>query len=359
MLKRTATRRTPQPLEALPMASEEVWEGGSGPLTAQVREEEGGPFHPELALWVLAGEGPALGYELAKPGAGPDALIKLLHEVMRRPAVGRSRRPGKVRVQDPALADQLRELLAPLEVAVEQSELLNDWRAAFDATDAAMAPGSGYHPTTEDHAAVLAELFRAAAAFHRAQPWRLLDEQRPMGLDLLGLGEPTLGLTVMGAGGENEGLVLYPSIQVLMEFYDAVRQMDLAALDREACPAALCLSFSSSQEMPDEAVKEQQARGWELDAPDAFPLLLATEPGEGCTIDLSPRSLMLMIIALRAVTRFAEEAEADLRRGEPRVVRDMEIGVVGAPLPIRISCPPVSTDPPRRSRRSSGGPRRR
>lgn len=359
MLRRTATRKAPRTLEALPLAPEEVWEGGSSPLTAEVREEGEAPFHPELALWVLAGDGFALGYELAKPGAGSDTVEELLLEVMRRPAAGTPRRPGTVRVQDPALAERLRERLTPLEVAVEQSEPLNDWQAAFDATDAAMSPGSGYSPTTEDHATALAELFRAAAAFHRAQPWRLLDEQRPMGLDLIGLPEPTMGLTVMGAGGENRGLVIYPSVQALMEFYLAVQKMDPMALDRELFPPALSLNFSTAAEMPREAVEEQRAREWELDGPDAFPLMLATEPGEGCSIDMSPRSMMRMIIALRAVTQFAEEAEAELRRGEPMVVHQMEIGVVGAPLSVRISSPPIHTEPPRRTRRPPGGPRRR
>jgi hypothetical protein len=359
MLRRTATRKAPRSLEELPFAPEEVWEGGSGPMTAQVQDEEGASFHPELALWVLAGEGFALGYELAQPGAGLETVAELLLEAMRRPAMGQPRRPGKVQVRDPALAERLREQLEPLGIPVEQSEALDDWRAAFDATDAAMAPGSGYRPTTEDHATALAELFRAAADYHRAEPWRLLDEQRPMGLDLIGLPEPTMGMTVMGAGGENRGLVLYPSVQALVEFYLAVQKMDPTTLDPEMFPPALSLNFSTAEEMPDEAVQEQRARGWELDSPDAFPLMLATEPGAGCTIDLSPRAMMLMIIALRAVTKFAEEAAADLERGEPQIVRNMEIGVAGAPLPIRITCPPISSEPSRRTRRPPGGPRRR
>lgn len=359
MLRRTATRKAPRSLEELPFAPDEVWEGGSGPMSAQVQGEGGASFHPELALWVLAGEGFALGYELAQPGAGSETVAKLLLETMRRPAMGKPRRPGAIHVQDPALADRLREQFEPLGIAVEQTEPLDDWRAAFDATDAAMAPGSGYRPSTEDHATALAELFRAAAAYHRAQPWRFLNEQRPMGLDLIGLPEPTMGLTVMGAGGENRGLVLYPSVQALVEFYMTVQKMDFTALDPEMFPPALSLSFSSAEEMPEEAVQEQQARGWELDTPDAFPLMLATEPGAGCMIDLSPRSLMLMIIALRAVTKFVEEAEADLRSGEPQIARDMEIGVVGAPLPIRITCPPIHSEPSRRTRRRPGGPRRR
>src|SRR5436309_16133328 len=110
-----------------------------------------------------------------------------------------------------------------------------------------------------------------------------------------------LGIPVLGIGGENRGLVVYPSIEGMLEFYTAVSAGDPSDFDLTDLPPAISLSFSTAEEMPEGAAEEARARGWDLASPEAYPLLLATEPGEGCFLDLSPESILLMTIALRAV----------------------------------------------------------
>jgi hypothetical protein len=361
MLRRTAKERTAVALDALPLASDEVWEGGWGSLSTMLREEEGEePFHPELALWVVAGEGFAIAHALTPPGGGETALVEAMLEAMRRPLVGKPRRPGTIRVRESELAGRLQELLGPLGVAVEVTESLPDWSSAFNETDAALQPpGEQYRPASDEEAEALAALFRSAAAFYRSEPWRLLDDERPLGLEVPAMPGQTFGLTVMGSAGENRGLVVYPSLEDMADFYAIVSRTDFTSLDLADLPPSLSLNFSGKEEMPADAVEEAQARGWELAAGDAYPLLLTTEPSRGCVLDLSPQPVLLMTIALQAVTRFWTEAEAELRANNPAIVRDVELDFGDGGLTVRVSCPPPFPGPRRRTRTPARGPRRR
>jgi hypothetical protein len=349
MLRRTATQK-----------AHVVWEGGWGALSTRVSDGAGrNPFHPELAFWLRVGEGYILGNQVVEPGDGQRALVELLPEVMRRPAVGRPHRPGKLRVRDPETAAQLTDTLGHLEVVVEAGGELRDWQAAFDEANAVTSPVEDYHPATSAQVDALGALFQAAAAFYRTEPWRLLGDGQPISLHLPGPRRQTLGITVMGVGGENRGLVVFPTIEGMQEFYTAVSAGDSSDFDLADVPPAISLSFSTAVEMPEGAVEEVSARGWDLAAPEAYPLLLATEPGEGCFLDLSPESILLMTIALRAVSAFVSEASAALQEPQPSVIRDLEVELAGAMIPVRLACPPALPGPTRRIRRPGRGSRHR
>src|SRR6266511_3123383 len=193
MLRRTATQKVPVQLEALPQVADEVWEGGWGTLSTQVANGEGQePFHPELAFWLMVGDGYILGHQVVEPGAGQTALVELLPRVMRRPAVGQPHRPGKVRVRDPETAAQLTDTLGSLGVDVESGGDLRDWQAAFEEADTVTSPVEEYHPATPAQAEALAGLFQAAAGFYRAEPWQLLGDGQPISLHIPGAQGQTL-----------------------------------------------------------------------------------------------------------------------------------------------------------------------
>jgi hypothetical protein len=264
-----------------------------------------------------------------------------------------------VRVRDPQTAAQLTDTLGPLGVAVEPGGELQEWQAAFEEADTVTSPVEDYHLATAAQAEALAALFQAAAAFYRAAPWQLLGDGQPISLHIPGAQGQTLGITVMGIGGENRGLVVYPSIEGMLEFYTAVSAGDPSEFDLTDLPPAISLSYSTAEEMPEGAVEEASARGWDLAAPEAYPLLLATEPGEGCFLDLSPESILLMTIALRAVAAFVSEAAAELQEPQPSVVRELQVELAGATIPVRLACPPAVPGRPRRLRRPGRGPRHR
>jgi hypothetical protein len=348
-------------LEALPLAADEVWEGGSGTLAARLPTgSEGEAIHPELAMWVVSRSGEILASQVTPPGGGAEALIDLLPQAMRDPEVGRPRRPGTLRVGHPEAFQQLRQRFAPLGIAVEEARALEEWQHVFDTTNRAVSPViGGYHPTTPEHGEALAGLFRAAAAFYRAAPWRVVDENRPLGLNVPAAPGHTLGLMVMGAGGENRGLVLFATLDIMAEFIEAVAEGPPEALDLTDLPPALSLNFTHAEDMPPESVQEAREHGWEVADTDAYPLLLASEPGTGIVLDLSPEPLTLMTTALQAVTQFCQAAEAELRAGRPSVVRDVEVELEGETVSLRLSSPPVEQGPRRRARKPAPGPRGR
>jgi hypothetical protein len=343
------------------MAADEVWEGGWAALAAAVRSDDGEePYHPELVMWVVAGDGFVLGDALVGPGGGAAALVDLLSKVMSRPAVGEPRRPSAVRVGDPEVAQRLQAVLAPLGVAVESSERLDDWKAAFDHVDTQVSPSvGGYHPTTPEHGEALALLFRAAAAFYRAEPWQGLNDWRPLSLDTPMLPGHAIGMIVIGERGENRGLIVFASLEIMADFYDVVTEVGLEAVDPADLPPTISLNYGTADEMPDEAVEEAGTHGWELAAPDAYPLVLATEPGEGFVLDLSPEPLSLLTLATQAVTQFWLDAQDELRAGKPLVVREVEVELAGAQYPVRVACPPILPGRRRRTRKPARGPRSR
>lgn len=361
-MRRVEKRKSSTPLEALPLSAEETWQGGCEALSTQVRNEEHDePYHPELVMWVIEGDGSVLATELAPPGEGGPLLVSLLQKAMRNPVKGRPRRPGKVLVTNPEDVRRVRQMLDPLGVEVEQVESMAEWQSAFDFADSSLnRTDEGYSPATEEHAAALAGLFRAAAAFYRAQPWEILDGWRPLGLEIPSLPGATFGLTVMGGAGENRGLAVFMSVEAMNEFYDVAMGLDFATADPAELPPSIAVSFSTADEMPEEAIAEIKERGWELAAEEAYPMLLRTEPGAGVYLDLSPDVLTLVTIALQAVTRFWSEAEEDLRAGRPSVIREVEVELPsGAQFPVRITTPPAQSRPPRRERKPARGPRRR
>ena len=118
MQRHAANSMATERLLALPLARGEVWEGAWAVVVAEIDDEQGGFYHPEVALWVEATEGLVVGMEVVLPGDGERALARLLPAVMRRPQAGTPRRPSLVRVRDADMAEQLARKLGPVQVLV-------------------------------------------------------------------------------------------------------------------------------------------------------------------------------------------------------------------------------------------------
>jgi hypothetical protein len=360
MHRRATRRKAPPALETLPQAADEVWEGGAARLSSPIQEEEDEePFHPEVALWVASGDGFALGHELALPGEGETVLLGLLPEVMRKPMVGRPRRPATIRVRDAETAARLQSEYASLGITIETSEQLPDWQAVIDVMDRTVNPDQGYEPASPEHAAALAELFRAAAAFYRAAPWQIVEDSQPLSIEPVGAPQQAVGVTILGTAGEQRGLVIFPSVAVMLEFYQSVADDDPIDVELADFPPSLALNFAEAEELLEEDLEVIRTQGWEVAAPDAYPLLLATDPGEGGFLDLSLEPVLMMTMTLRAATHFWTEAEPNLRAGDLPIIRELDVPFADGIIPFRIACPPLLPEPSRRTRRPAQRRQRR
>jgi hypothetical protein len=155
-------------------------------------------------------------------------------------------------------------------------------------------------------APLISELFRAAAAFYRAAPWRALENE-----DLLRFesGGTAWSLCVMGAAGEEFGLALYEDRR---DFERLIRAASPVKGFRAIRGMMLTVSFDRRQDLPAPMRKEILAAGWEVAAPDAYPVLMALNtPGGGVSEALARQ----VAAGLRAVAGFATRHGSELRRG--------------------------------------------
>ncbi len=176
-----------------------------------------------------------------------------------------------------------------------------------------------------DHDA-LRTLFAAAAVFHSAAPWTRLENEET--LSVTSPDDPAARWTacIMGAGGEEFGLVLYE------------RDNDFARLLREGHPedmlrgiegAVITLYFDPRSALPRGMQTEFRQHGWSVAGPDAYPLIsCANTPAGGIT----RAQVALLTNALAAIARLAREKNVlpteNTPRAEPVEWLDVESGLL-------------------------------
>lgn len=157
----------------------------------------------------------------------------------------------------------------------------------------------------------VAALFAAAATYHRAAPWALLDDVPPL---FASWPDDEWTLAVLGSAGVEPGLMVYAD-----EWdYDAA----LEAQSPEEAFAALGgwilgFSYGERNELPRPMQREVARSGWEVAAPDAYPQLMPIRtPGGG----LSRRTVRRLADVLEAIAALVDREGDRLRAGEPAAV---------------------------------------
>jgi hypothetical protein len=124
--------------------------------------------------------------------------------------------PDQVVVNDAALADAARALLAPLNVPVEYEEEIPAFDDAFQSMSGALGARDDGPPepfTWEVDEKLLPPLYAAAAGYCRRAPWDYLGSDLPISVELgrhgPQAGVDTLYAVVLGNGGEVFGMAFY------------------------------------------------------------------------------------------------------------------------------------------------------
>src|SRR5205085_5949675 len=152
--------------------------------------------------------------EICKPSEVEGWLAETLRTAMKKPLVGKPRRPSFVRVADAVLAGELREAHVDIDIAVaptpEIDELLASMQAGIGAPnfvdDGRIAP------------ALIGELFRAAAPLCRLAPWKFVHDV--IRVDIPKLGVEGACAFIIGRAGKDRGILLFPSIEGFEVFLD-------------------------------------------------------------------------------------------------------------------------------------------
>ncbi len=257
---RKLTKKEQARLTQLPRLPDMILEGGLRTLPLYVRDGAE-TFQPHMALWVDAARGFIRGTEMIA-GSRADGIDQTLQALLdaigdpvpapseevvegllalrdssQRPALlsrqgPQAGLPASVRVDDPALAEAARTLLAPLDITVDYVDHLPAVDSAFAAMAASLGADSSAGPLqpfawTID-TTLLPPLFKAAAGYARRAPWTYMPDYPPLAVFLGDEGPqddvPTLYTCILGGGGEVIGVALYYSL-------DAVRQAALQGVD--------------------------------------------------------------------------------------------------------------------------------
>ncbi len=156
--------------------------------------------------------------------------------------------------------------------------------------------------------ALVADLFRAAAAYHRAAPWRWVANVQVIAAAMPNGRSWTLCL--LGNAGQEFGLALYGAASDMQRLIGA-REMDAYLV---VDGPVLSVTFDPRRDQPPAMQREVAARGWEVAGRDAWPLLMAQNTlGAG----VSEEDVHDLIACLLAVPPFVEAHRAVLTGASP------------------------------------------
>jgi tetratricopeptide (TPR) repeat protein len=228
-----------------------TWQGGIFAWPHFVREESGPPFRPLFPLWADLESGAIHTDAMLAPDqdllrAALEALGGFVEKLLDNRAC-----PQRLEVNAPELAEYLRRRLDGAGIEVRLSSQLPVLEAAVAEMASMFDAQSDGPPSLLDSRGVTVERVRAfaaaAAAFHRASPWRHLSDT-----DLIQIESPKpprgmACLVVLGAGRNTYGLGLYPSRAAYDRFLRAGHEGYFGA----DVTAGLCqVTFDPLDELP-------------------------------------------------------------------------------------------------------------
>lgn len=296
-LKTGAMRRTVR--EAA--ATADAWEIEAIPLRISFDDEVD---QRPVAVLVTA-SGLVLYHDvLARLGGEIDDVAAILEKKLVAAAREAGVFPPAVRIRHAEVADPLRERLRPRGVAVMMSETLPDLEDAARSLMEHLSDGANWPPVCAVDTwgawglprTLVASLFSAAASYHRAAPWKTVENLQAPQVTLPS--GRTWTATVLGAGGEVFGLALYSELEGL--FTSLARVGDGRAFGGLR-GRAYSLAFDPVAELPLPMQREIRRNGWEVGTPAYGPSVITINtPGGG----LSRNDAGDLAIVLDAMPRF-------------------------------------------------------
>lgn len=259
------------------------WVGGRFAAPVHVTGEAT-PYRPTLVAWIEIPEGLVVGNGLAKPTEEHGALGRTLADAMLRPLVGAARRPSSIRVADADLADEVKAVvgdLIPVTIAPtpELDELAN---AMFDSFTKGTGGGTSGSRGDEDPSyfengrvspAVVADLFAAARLLRHAAPWKIASDQHVLRLDIPELGVEGACVSIIGALGQNFGLLIFPSLARYERFLDAAARPRRKSSRIDVGTSWLSLTLVPRAELPSPMRHEVAEHAWPIVDESSYPLV--------------------------------------------------------------------------------------
>ena len=258
---------------ALPtgVPADDTWQVTRAQMTTEVEDDSGAPRRPWLTLIVGEQTGLALATDIRFKRPTAADVLKVIGQTIKKPMIGRPRRPQRVVCAEQDLAESLAPGLAALGIECstgatpQLAEVLAELTGALDAR----RPVPGLLDTPGVTPELVGRLFGAAAAFYRRAPWQVAPDNTPIAVRVPAVSDQTTYVVVIGQAGVAKGLAFYrtpEALQVGLSVTDPEEAIALA--DQEG------LTFDTAEETPEADLDAVVKHGWEVAGPDAYPVPL-------------------------------------------------------------------------------------
>jgi tetratricopeptide (TPR) repeat protein len=302
-------------LKRLPLRSGEIWQGGLVRMPVWVTGEGPQPFRPITAMWVSLRTGRInANAETRRPEETDFAMaMDALVEFASNESLA-GYRPGKLEVNDPALAEHLSGLLADAGIRVEHCVRLPAIQRCLKELEDHLFGGS-MPPGALEGKGITLERMRAyadaAKTFFEASPWLRLSNE-----DLLEIEAPSLRTDmkfalVLGAGGQEFGLGFYRHMDQYWAMAEAESPDDLPTRELWS------LTFDDITEIPPADADLWEDHGLPVPEDGAYPVAVHYE-NRGRVRRPGADVLAFMEGLMRALAATTEE-EMDSGRWTKRV----------------------------------------
>lgn len=215
-------------------------------------------------------------------------------------------RPAEILIEQPELIQSLSPALQKMGIAVTEGsepELVDQIiERLFKFLDDFMPETPGLLSVAGTTPEMIAELFSAAASYYRAAPWKFLSDEQPFAVEYDPPGK-TYYVTLMGGGGMEFGIVIYHSLDDLLQVYSQ------ADSPEDAIPPSgfHTLSFENKEDLPPQDLRDIQKYGWKVANHRACPLPLITTVDE---VRRPPKEELILYEALlRAIPTFVKRLQ--------------------------------------------------
>ncbi len=290
------------------VGSARTWIGGRFSPPAYVMDGE--PFRVDLLVLLELPDELVVGMEMSSP-MKPHTFSDVLQQTMKKPLVGPPRRPTLLRVEDPALAAEVRAQVPDLVVEIGETPALHEFTAKLRESVAGMGEEltASYFEDGRVTLPDLQRLFAAAEALYQVEPWLLMHDEQVLRLDIPALSIDGAAVSITGALGETIGFVIFPSLPAFQSFLRfAQRPRGLESLDLGT--SVLSLTFEAGEDLPPSMRREVMSYGLPIADAQAYPIVEHRDR-DGVPRPGTAHDVQVATACATALTRFmAKHADA-------------------------------------------------
>ncbi len=280
---------------------------------------EGEPYRPELIIWMDFPDGRVVGYHLQDPKA-PVEFATTFTTATERPLVGPPRRPARIRVATPELAESVRRVAGTeLDIMVAPTPELDGVIEALQQARRHDSPDESYLEDGRVSPETVGEMFRAAELVYRMAPWKTLSDEQVVRVDIPRLGVEGACLSVIGGAGESFGLVLFPSLAGFESFTATAPGAGAGPVDFGT--AVLALTFERGADVPPSMRLEITERGWPIAGAWAYPVVVHRE-ADGVPRPLSDHDVRVITACATSFGAFFLKNKSALGEDEERAISE-------------------------------------